>query len=69
MRENFWSTRTEGNPQMWHNIRSVAEALAANDVVLANAILEVKIIFNLHYKTGRFVLFCYIFMILHINNR
>jgi len=40
MRENFWSTRTEGNPQMWHNIRSVAEALAANDVVLANAILE-----------------------------
>lgn len=42
MRETFWSTRTEGSPQMWQNIRSAAEASAAGDLMLANAILEVK---------------------------
>jgi hypothetical protein len=42
MRDSFWASRTEGNPQMWQNIRSVAEALAADDLMLANAILEVS---------------------------
>jgi hypothetical protein len=42
MRNTFWDTRVEGSTQMWQNIRSAAEALAANDVPLANAILEVS---------------------------
>jgi hypothetical protein len=45
MRETFWATRTEGNPQMWQNIRSVAEASASGDLVLANAILEVRTVY------------------------
>ena len=44
MRESFWSSRTEGNTHMWQNIRSIAEALASNDLMLANAILEVCIL-------------------------
>lgn len=40
LREDFWSSRVEGNVHMWQNIRSAAEALASDDVMLANAILE-----------------------------
>jgi len=41
-RENFWSSRVEGNVHMWQNILSAAEALASDDLMLANAILEVR---------------------------
>lgn len=42
MRNDFWSSRVEGNIHMWQNIRSAAEALVSNDLMLANAILEVN---------------------------
>lgn len=45
LREDFWSSRVEGNVHMWQNIRSAAEALASDDVMLANAILEVRFIY------------------------
>ncbi len=41
-RTTFWETRVEGNAVSWQNIRIAAEALINKDVVLANAILEVK---------------------------
>lgn len=42
MRNDFWSSRVEGNMHMWQNIRSAADALVSNDLMLANAILEVS---------------------------
>lgn len=39
-RTEFWSTRTEGTAIMWQSIRSAAEAMLADDLPLANAILE-----------------------------
>jgi hypothetical protein len=39
-RSEFWATRTEGNAQMWQTIRSAAEAVLADDLALANAILD-----------------------------
>lgn len=39
-RQEFWTTRVDGNALMWQAIRSAAEALIANDVGLASAILE-----------------------------
>jgi len=39
-RNEFWSTRTEGNAHMWQAIRSAAEGLLTQDLPLANAILE-----------------------------
>ena len=46
MRNEFWNTRTEGSTMMWQNIRSVAEALIADDLMLANAIMEVSRVKN-----------------------
>eukprot|EP01033_Poteriospumella_lacustris_P019082 gene19082-13770_t len=40
MRTEFWTTRVEGNHQMWQTIRSACEALLEEDVGLANAIID-----------------------------
>lgn len=48
-RNEFWATRTEGNAVMWQNIRSAAEALIAQDLGLASAILEAS---NIVTTTG-----------------
>jgi crotonobetainyl-CoA:carnitine CoA-transferase CaiB-like acyl-CoA transferase len=41
-RAEYWATRTEGNSNMWQAIQSAAEAVLANDLALANVILEVS---------------------------
>jgi hypothetical protein len=43
-RREFWTTRTGGNQLMWSTIRCACEAVLADDILLANAILEVIII-------------------------
>jgi hypothetical protein len=40
-RNEFWSTRTDGNAIMWQAIRLAAQALLENDLTLASAILDV----------------------------
>eukprot|EP01031_Cornospumella_fuschlensis_P028080 gene28080-33909_t len=40
MRSEFWSTRVEGNQIIWQSLRSACEALLADDLPLASAILE-----------------------------
>jgi hypothetical protein len=47
-RSEFWATRTEGNAQMWQTIRSAAEAILADDIALANAILDASSINTPH---------------------
>lgn len=39
-RNEFWSTRVEGNNQMWQSLRSASEALINRDLTLANGILN-----------------------------
>ncbi len=56
-RDDFWSSRVEGNVHMWQNIRSAAEALASDDVMLANAILEVLFFFFFHWDRSLCVMF------------
>mmetsp|Transcript_7906 Transcript_7906/g.7065 ORF Transcript_7906/g.7065 Transcript_7906/m.7065 type:complete len:250 (-) Transcript_7906:125-874(-) len=40
LREEYWSTRVEGNGIMWQALRSASEALIIGDLSLANAIIE-----------------------------
>eukprot|EP01031_Cornospumella_fuschlensis_P026589 gene26589-32134_t len=40
MRSEFWSSRVEGNQIIWQSLRSACEALLADDLPLASAILE-----------------------------
>lgn len=40
LREDFWSSRSEGEPVVWQSIKSACEALLEGDFDLANAIIE-----------------------------
>jgi len=40
MREEFWHTRVDGNPEMWQSLRGAAEALLNSQEDLANTIIE-----------------------------
>mmetsp|Transcript_10785 Transcript_10785/g.34315 ORF Transcript_10785/g.34315 Transcript_10785/m.34315 type:complete len:222 (-) Transcript_10785:97-762(-) len=40
MRDEFWDTTVEGNPQTWAALRVVAETIVAGDIAQANALLE-----------------------------
>lgn len=40
VREEFWSTRVEGNNLMWQALQSASDAILSKDLDLANAILE-----------------------------
>lgn len=40
-RQEFWATRIDGHSIIWQALHSAADAMLANDIALANAILEV----------------------------
>jgi hypothetical protein len=40
MRTEFWTSRVDGNHQMWQTLRSACDALLEEDLGLANAILD-----------------------------
>lgn len=54
-RNEFWATRTSGNTTMWQAIHGAADALLADDLPLASAILEAS---NIVSATGSLEL-CY----------
>lgn len=42
LRNDFWSSRVEGNTHMWQALRTAAEAMLGDDLLLANAVMEVS---------------------------
>jgi hypothetical protein len=55
LRNGFWTTRVEGNRNMWLALKSASEALLEKDVMMANAILGAS---NITTPNGNLTL-CY----------